>query len=207
MSSVTFARSLFRDLENINELTKKSCDTGQRPQNTEIAKLGETIKRVKQTCNDWDLFASLQESSDSNMSKIKDELNVFLQASVQAVKAPSSDMWVNVSDKFKILCNSIGKTIGQGAIKEIEGLEKYILPFEQQNVKYDPTKDIKELKDLAMKALIDLKELSRIVLEAIRSRESTASHFAQAARSSAQTLQRLAIFATEVSKLFEKINK
>lgn len=199
MSSLTFARSLFRDIESVSEFTKNVCMSGKRPQNNEITTLATTIKRAKQTCSDWELFASLQESNESNMTNLKEELNKLFQASVQAVKTPSSDLWTSVDEKFKILCNSISRHIGAEAVEQIEGLKQYINAEQQQNNR-DSTELIKELKNLSMKALVDLKELSRIVLEAVRSRESTASHFAHAARSSAQTIQCLAIFATEVRK-------
>lgn len=130
MSFVTFAQSLFSDTSSLMKLVQKR--SSQQLSKIELEQFANSVKRCKQTCDDWELFCSLQdfESSDPN-KKLRTSINSFFQEAVKYLKSQDSNAPIEVSKKYNSFCKSLYDIIGFEDAKQVEGLISVVQQFDK----------------------------------------------------------------------------
>ena len=203
--ALSFAHNLFRDTGEVLALVRRVAG-GQGAEKGSLTSFAAAVKRCRQTSEDWELFASLDDTEMGvSFGELNSLFNQFASAAVHFVKDAGGDL-EQVVELHRAFCSSLSLAIGEEATTEIKGLRQALnRPPNSQSKPAEPpvpTKTGKQLtseaKALAMPALVQLKSLSEIVIHSIRSRESTASHFAQAAKEALAASQSLERFAVAV---------
>ena len=193
MANDIYKQKISEDTEWIYIFITDNFSAQQAPVSTEqLQQFATTIKRLRQTVLDWQLDASLDLNTNTQLddsTEIQQHIQSFSTLCIEVVKNPAIfyENIQNIEDVFQIIFNVLNNEAN---------LENESTPVEI------PPEVKAEMKKYAMQTLFNLKELSTIVFAALYSSENNSHSFAQSAKSTFQQITTFNDFLTKVTFAF-----